>query len=245
MVRKDAFHFSPILDRSCLNLTVAIMESHSMTLRTKIKFANVVCIVSFVLSVIILFIYPYVSNLFFVLGIISGFRAAKWGKQMRLEEGQNAKSAHLPIRNSLGRKLTWGWLLFYIPLSAILLLLGSARLWEWHLFRDHSVEASGFVTAKEKADTGLNPYHLTYYYYAEDGKRYEHREEVNTGTWYSLNEGDSVSVKYLPRRPWNSRLDFENEERNEGGAAFFEFCIGIVIFLWGTWAFFYYLKKFR
>jgi len=216
-----------------------------MTLRKKIKIANTVCVVSFVLSVIILFFYPKVSDLFFFLGIISGFRAARWGKQVRLEESQEADLARPLLSNSLGRKLTWGWLMFYIPLTAGLLFLGSARLYEWHLFRDHSVEVSGFVTEKDKANIGLRPLSLTYHYYAEDGTRYERQEEVNAGTWYSLNEGDMISVKYLPGRPWEGRIDFGNEQRNEGGAAFFELCLGIVIFLWGTWAFFYYLKKFR
>ena len=219
--------------------------NHSMTLRAKIRLANTICVISFVLSVIIVFIYPHVSGLFFTLGIISGFRAAKCGKQMRLEDGQNATTTTPSISNSLGRKLTWVWLVFYIPLTAILFLLGSARLWEWHLFRDNSVMVPGVVSAKDKADTGLHPYRLTYHYYAEDGTRYERQEEVSTGTWYSLNDGDSISVKYLPRRPWEGRLDYGNEQQNEGGAAFFEICIGLVIFLWGTWAFFYYLKKFR
>ncbi len=219
--------------------------NYPMTLKTRILILNALCVTSLALSVVTTFIRPDVADLFGGLGLGSGSISLLLHKKMSEAARQNGIPPPRLVSNSLARKLTWGWLLIYAPVTVCMVLLGTARLLDWELFKTRSVETSGFVTGKDKSDTGVSPYRLAYHYYAGDGKRYDCQVGVDSETWASLNEGDSVSIKYLPHRPWRSLLDIGMREQQEGGAAIIEIGVGVIIFALGTWAFVCSLKKYQ
>ena len=204
-----------------------------MKLSLKIKIASVLCVVLIASSVAAVFIYSLLASILFVLGVAAGTKAAKWKKQ--LAPGESARTRPLVTLPKRLLPVVMGiWWLFFFLLTIALFWLGSIRLYQCHLFEGSSVKISGTVLEKHKDPNGRNHYFLTYAYSDEKAERFQIRTAVDARTWFQLNQGDSVPVKYLPKNAAAGRLDIQFEDQDEGAGAFFTLCLGLVFLIFGV-----------
>ncbi len=215
-----------------------------MKLSTRTIIAEHICIISWVLSSMLCLIGSGLADPFFTLGLVCCLVAENYRAKLRREADPNAKGSASTMSNSFGRRLTWVWLLFCLLMSSKWFLIGGIRLIDLEIFKQQSVEVSGHVTAKDLTEVGIPTYHLTYHYDTIDGNSYEPRVAVSEETWYAVKKGDTISVQYLPDRPWRARLKVGNEDLLERRHALTQGCLGIVLFLIGIGSFFYLRRKY-
>ena len=216
-----------------------------MTLAARIKLASAVCVVSFVVAVITVFLNWDVESLFFYLGLFSGFLAAKWQRQLAAQNGVSPPPVFGMASNSTKWWITLLTLPFYAFLTIALFWIGGHRLYLVHVFNVDSIKTNGTIVSRSK--TGVRPVvcALTYDYTDRQGLGHQKQERVSMSTWFALAETNSVPVKYLPDHPATSRIDLDLEDRTEGGSAFFVIVIGVVFLGMGVWLYSYYLSKLR
>ena len=195
-------------------------------------------------SVVAVFSYSQVASMLFVLGVVAGTSAAKWKKQLAPNESTTTKPP-LSLPKSVISIIMGVWWLFYFLLTIALFWLGTSRLYQWHLFEGNCVKTSGTVIEKHKDLNGRNHYFLTYSYSDDKSDRFQIRTAVDARTWFQLNEGGSVPVKYLPGKASVARLDIQLEDQDEGAGAAFTLCLGFVFLIFGVWGFYRYIKKLR
>jgi hypothetical protein len=215
-----------------------------MRLQSKIRLATGLCVACFSASVLVVFMCPQYTQLVTVLGVCSGYLATKWKRQAGIGGGSVIGDR---INHLTKWWLTIATLPFYVLLTAGLFWIGGSRLYLLHLYTVDSIRTDGRIVNRFKTGGGYkNPiiYHITYTYSTRDGATYQNQEEVDYRTYGTLASAAAIPVKYLPWQQSRSRVDFLNDDQIEGGSAFFVVVLGIVLFIWGIWAYWFYLKKF-
>jgi len=93
-----------------------------MKIETKLHIANVTCVVSFLLLVVLVFTAPKFSGLALLPGALAGSRAAKWSAEIENQRQGQSLPGYRAKKSSLVRALEWAAAGIVLVMLAFLVL---------------------------------------------------------------------------------------------------------------------------